>query len=277
VNVIYSDSFSSCYNLAMIETILTTIATLVLGWACGALINYLADVLPYRRRLVTPFCLACQLRQPLRNYFLWPRRCGVCDQTRSKRTWVVELLAALITLWLWNAPPPGVGFWGGLVLLIYFGVVIVIDIEYRLILHPVSMAGAVLGLVIGVWLHGFVGALIGGVVGFGLMYAFYYLGAIFGKWMARRRGMEIEEEALGFGDVNLSGVLGLMLGFPGILTGLIFGIVLGGFFSVFYILFTVVTRRYQAMMAIPYGPFLIGGAIIMLFFSNFLLWLVTPP
>ena len=37
-----------------------------------------------------------------------------------------------------------------------------------------------------------------------------------------------EDVALGFGDVHLSGILGLLLGWPGITGGLFVAIILGG-------------------------------------------------
>jgi leader peptidase (prepilin peptidase) / N-methyltransferase len=247
----------------------------LLGWSLAALINYLSEVLPYRRKLVYPFCLECRLRLPLRNYFLAPRRCPACSKRRSLSTWIFEAVFSLAVVWLWNAPPPSVGFYTGLILLTYFGLVIMIDLKYRLILHPVSIAGAVIGFSIGSIIHGPVSSLIGGAVGFGLMYVFYFVGILFGRWMARRRGVEAEE-ALGFGDVNLSGVLGLVLGWPLIIPGLILAVVVGGIFSVFFMVLMLAARRYNIMMAIPYGPFLILGAILLLFFPEFIVSLINP-
>lgn len=251
------------------------ILVFISGWLVAAFINYLSEVLPYRRKLVHPFCLECRLRLPLVNYFLAPRRCPACERRRSISTWIFEIIFASAVVWLWNAPPPQLGFYLGLVLMTYFGLVIMIDLKYRLILHPVSLVGAALGLAVGSYLHGPVSSLIGGAVGYGLMYALYFVGILFGRWMARRRGVEAEE-ALGFGDVNLSGVLGLVLGWPLIIPGLILAVVVGGIFSVIFLVFMLAARRYSIMMAIPYGPFLIMGAILLLFFPEFIVSLVNP-
>jgi leader peptidase (prepilin peptidase)/N-methyltransferase len=99
------------------------------------------------------------------------------------------------------------------------------------------------------------------------MLLLYYFGDLFARWLARRRGQTLDEVALGFGDVNLSGVLGLMLGWPGIIVGLILAIFLGGIFSLLYLLGKIITRRYRTFMAIPYGPFLVASAILLLFFA----------
>ena len=92
------------------------------------------------------------------------------------------------------------------------------------------------------------------------------LGVLLALGLARWRGESGEEEALGFGDVNLSGVLGLMLGWPVIVLGLVLAILLGGAVSLVYLLLMLVLRRYRRYAAIPYGPFLVAGAVILIFF-----------
>lgn len=236
----------------------------ILGWMCGALVNYLADVLPARRRLSAPFCPGCEQDLNWLNYLLWPRRCPACGRRRGLRTWLVEIGAVGATVWLWYQQPH-LGFWVGLVLLVYFGLVVVIDLEHRLILHPVSLAGAVLGLGVGTWLHGWKSTLLGGLAGFGSMLALFVLGAVLMQIIARLRGRSIDEVALGFGDVNLSGVLGLLLGWPGVFAGLILTILLGGLVSLIYIVYMLIARRYRSFTAIPYGPFMAASAVLLLF------------
>lgn len=235
----------------------------ILGWLGGMLVNYLADVLPTRRRLCAPFCQNCQSDLGWVNALLWPRRCAACGRPRGWRSWLVEAIAVAAATGLW-LKQPRLGFWVSLVLVLYFGLVVVIDLEHRLILHPVSLAGAVLGLGVGIWLHGWKSTLLGGLAGFGSMLALYILGGLFVSLIARLRGRSINEIALGFGDVNLSGVLGLLLGWPGVFAGLMLTILLGGLASLIYIVFMLIARRYQAFSAIPYGPFMAASAVLLL-------------
>lgn len=150
--------------------------------------------------------------------------------------------------------------------------VIIIDLEYRLILHPVSIAGCFLGLGMGVWMHGWTSTLLGGALGFLIMFVLYYIGILLIKKIKKPDNNETSnkeqsfEEALGFGDVNLSGVVGLLLGWPGIVAGITLTIFLAGGFSLLYLIFMMVNKKYHAFMAIPYGPFIIFGAAILLFF-----------
>jgi prepilin signal peptidase PulO-like enzyme (type II secretory pathway) len=250
---------------------LTWILAALLGWLAGVIINYISDVLPSRRQLAKPSCLYCDNRYPWINYFVWPRRCPQCKQSRAWRSWVVELFTILATLWLWQNPPLRIGFAAGYALLIYFGIVIVIDIEHRLILHWVSLFGAVLSLLLGVYIRGWQATLFGGLAGFGIMFSLYFLGILFVRFINRRRMRTSEGEALGFGDVILGGVLGLLLGWPAIVLGLVMAFLLGGIFSLLYLLAMIFFGRYRSFSAIPYGPFLIAGAAGLIFFRQFVL------
>jgi prepilin signal peptidase PulO-like enzyme (type II secretory pathway) len=236
------------------------------GWLLGVLVNYLADVLPLRRKLTRPFCIVCDTDQSWLNSLVWPRRCRACNQRRSIRVWIVEAFFIVASVLISFSPPVNVGYWLGMVVLAYFGVVVLIDLEYRLIMHPVSIFGAALGILVGTLRVGLVRSLIGGVVGFGIMWLIYLLGVLIIKLVNRRRGMKVNDVAFGFGDVNLSGVLGLMLGWPFIVVGLVIAVLIGGVISLIYILGMLVTRRYHAFAALPYGPFLVIGATILIYF-----------
>jgi leader peptidase (prepilin peptidase)/N-methyltransferase len=129
-------------------------------------------------------------------------------------------------------------------------------------------------LLIGILRVGLVRSLIGGAVGFGIMWLIYLLGVLIIKLVNRRRGPTVNDVAFGFGDVNLSGVLGLMLGWPLILVGLVVAVLLGGLVSLIYILVMLVTRKYHAFAALPYGPFLVIGAAILIYFPEMVVALV---
>jgi len=253
---------------------ITYIIAIIVGWLSGIVVNYVADVLPLRRRLTRPFCIQCDTDQTWFTYFIWPRKCPVCSHSRGFRVWVVEGCYIAASILISQYPPEGLGYVFGMVVLVYFGVVVLIDLEYRLIMHPVSLVGAVLGLVVGILRVGWMNAFIGGVAGFGIMWLLYMLGVLIIKLVDRARGRPVNDVALGFGDVNLSGVLGLMLGWPLILVSLIVSILIAGLVSLIYIVIKLITGRYSAFMALPYGPFLVIGAVIFIYFGDLVLKLI---
>ncbi len=253
---------------------ITYILAIIIGWLSGIVVNYVADVLPLRRRLTKPFCIQCDTVQTWRNYLIWPRKCPVCSHSRNLRVWIVEGFYIISSVLIRQNPPEGLGYLMGMIVLAYFGVVVLIDLEYRLIMHPVSLAGAVLGLVVGILRVGWLKALIGGVAGFGIMWLLYMLGVLIIKMIDRARGRPVNDVALGFGDVNLSGVLGLMLGWPLILVSLVVSVLIGGVVSLIYIVIKLITGKYHAFMALPYGPFLVLGAVILIYFRDAVLKLI---
>ena len=97
------------------------------------------------------------------------------------------------------------------------------------------------------------------------MLVFYFLGEFFVKRMAKKRGLSSDEVALGFGDVNLSGILGLLLGWQLIFVCLFFAILVGGLVSLVIIVGMLIAKKYKAFTAIPYAPFLILSAVYFLF------------
>jgi leader peptidase (prepilin peptidase)/N-methyltransferase len=153
-----------------------------------------------------------------------------------------------------------------------FVLVIVIDLEHRLILNVVIYPAwmlALLGSLIHPSPYFYRLALLGGLLGFGLLYLVYLAGELFVKVLSRMRGKPINAVAFGFGDVRLGGFIGLVLGFPGVLTALFVAVLLGGLGGLLYwFVQAVILRRYSLFSAIPYGPFLVIGAMLVMFTSG---------
>jgi leader peptidase (prepilin peptidase)/N-methyltransferase len=240
------------------------IIPILLGWLMGWLVNYLADVLPVTRSFSRPACPDCQTPYHWGQYLFF-HNCTTCGTPRKARPLITQAILTVVPALLWIFPRPGFPFALAFILFMFLSLVFVIDLEHRLILHPVSLVGAVLGLVIGTYLHGLVTTLIGGAVGFGVMLAFYFIGELYVRYMAKKRGITTDEVALGFGDVNFAGILGLLLGWPLITAGLLFAVLTGGLISLFIILGMLIAKKYKAFTAIPYAPFLILSALYLLY------------
>jgi len=263
---------------------ITLLIPAALGWIAGLFVNYASDVLPRTRRFSQPVCQNCEEDYSWSGY-LTMRTCRNCGTRRSLRTWIVQIIFVASFLTFWLTPPKSLGLPLSLIVLTYFGLITVIDFEHRLILHPTSLFGAILGLIAGTYLNsrlnnnglllGFGMSLVGGLIGFGVMFLLYKVGELVARFRTRKMQAagqaDDEEEALGGGDVYLLGVLGLMLGWPFILNVLVFGVLLGGIASIFLLVVILARRKYASealMIFIPYGPYFIFSAIYVLFLQN---------
>lgn len=247
---------------------ITLMPSVILGWIGSLIVNYLSDVLPITRQFSRPHCTNCQSDLDLRFYLI-NKPCQNCGTKASPRHWIVYMLGPILAGVIYFFPPPNLGLWGGILWLILFGLIIVIDLEHRLILHPVSLTCGILGIVFGSINHGFLNTILGGAAGFGIMLVFYLFGDLFIKFISRRRGEVIDEVALGFGDVNLAGVIGFLLGWPGVMAGVFLAIVLGGAISGVFLIIQLFRKKYEAFQALPYGPFLVISVVLLLYFSKF--------
>ena len=128
-----------------------------------------------------------------------------------------------------------------------------VDLKHRLILNKVVLPAIPVAVVLfpltplgQSWGIGeaYLRSLSGAGLGFGIMLLIY---------IASRGGT-------GAGDVKLAGLLGAILGFPQIAAGLPLGFVLGGVVGIFALIFRLKGRK----EAIPFGPALVLGTILVL-------------
>lgn len=236
----------------------------VVGLLVGGVINLLADDLPQRVRPQRPRCIQCRYQYGPAGWLAWGRRlflggqCPQCGLATRRRALLVEIVTPLLfaTLPLFLQQPADL-FFGALYVAILI-LVIVTDVEHRLILHAVTFPGTLLALAGSFFITGnsIVLALLGAAIGFGVFFAFYWIGRfLFGPG------------ALGFGDVTLSTMLGAMVGFPYVIFALIIGVLLGGFFS----LLLIVSRRLKMSSYTAYGPYLAAAGILVIIWGEPLL------
>jgi len=243
------------------------ILVVVIGAICGVIINYFADVLPIYRKPGPPVCPNCAKRFTAYNYLI-SFRCKNCGQGVSVRTVFVHICSITAALLFWFFPYQNFSFWWTIPVIIFLGVILVIDIEYRVVLIQTSVFGLILMFVLGLFnqgfsLQGLIITLLGGAAGFMIMIGFYYLGILFSRIMSRIRQQDIEEVALGFGDVYVSAMLGFLIGWPVIVSSIFLAIVISGVFSFLFLITLSILKKYKSFSAIPYTPFLIIGALIL--------------
>jgi leader peptidase (prepilin peptidase)/N-methyltransferase len=243
------------------------------GLGAGALINILADVLP-REELKWELagCPKCGRRLPGRWLlpvlgFAWlGGRCPACGEALPRRhLWVAVAapLALLLVVWRVAAQPPGAlplaGLFAlyGLVTLVLL-LIFVIDLEHHLILDVVTYPAIVALVVLGVvFNHRLLFLMVvGGVIAGGLFALFYGLAYLI-----------YHTDALGLGDVKLAVFLGVLTGWPVVLTALLYGTLAGAATG----MVLMMTQRADRQTMIPLGTGLSAGAFLALLFTP-LLW-----
>lgn len=258
----------------------------VLGAVVGSFLNVCICRMPEGESVVSPpsHCPKCDYRIrwydniPILSYLLLRGKCRGCQASISLTYPMVELLNALITLALFlrvlpprllaEAPPEivlrlGVVF---AVLFVFCSALVVvtfIDLEHQVIPDSITLPGIVIGFIASFFIPqlGWVNSLIGIVAGGGslLLIAYGY------ELVAKKEGM-------GGGDVKLLAMMGAFLGWKAIIFIIFTASLIGSVIGVGVML----AKKKDASLAIPFGPFLAGGAILYIFCGKRIIhWYLT--
>jgi leader peptidase (prepilin peptidase)/N-methyltransferase len=162
-------------------------------------------------------------------------------------------------------------------LLMYFvfmtllSLITIIDIEHRLILFVVMIPAIILALLDSILFSqvgpNFRDALAGAGTGFGIFFLMYLGGFAFNYFMAKIQNRPLPT-AFGYGDVMLITFSGALLGFADVLVALSITIFLGAIGATLYLFGKRLAGGYSAFSAIPYGPYIVAGTIIMLLYAE---------
>ena len=228
----------------------------ILGTAFGSLLNVVIDRLPAGKSLAYPpsSCDACQRRLswpdlfPVFSYLILRGRCRHCRAKIPQRVFWVELGTGLLVAflfwhfgWHWMLP----------VAIVYSSVLIaiaMIDLNHQLILNKIVYPVSIIALIVNLFvpdifsIHNFLFGLLGAAVGFLIL----FLPAI------------IIRKGMGWGDVKMAGMIGLMVGFPNVIVAVFGGIILGGLVAIILLASRQKTRK----EGIPFGPYLSLATIV---------------
>jgi leader peptidase (prepilin peptidase)/N-methyltransferase len=241
----------------------------VLGLVMGSFLNVVIARLPAGRSVVWPGSACPECGQairwfdnvPLVSWLLLLRgRCRACRKPISVRYPVVEFLTALLFYAMFRK----IGwesrlFFRDLPFVSLAVAITFIDLDLRIIPDRLSLPGIVLGLGSSFFVGALGDSLAGAALGFlgfyGLSWGFYQLTGRVG---------------LGGGDIKLLAMIGAFIGVQGVLTTILVSSILG---TVIGLIWGLATRQGQLMrVSIPYGPFLLLGALADYFLRD-LLWL----
>ena len=226
----------------------------ILGLAVGSFVNVLIDRLPKGQSVVWGRSRCDFCKKTLRWYELIPivsfvMQKGRCRRCRKKISWqypIVEVVTAVGFVLLLQGQAfdahQGLALGGAWLIFSSLLVMFVADLKYQIIPDSMIIVGiiGVLGVIGILWENILTGA--GAAAFFLLLY-----------FITRGRGM-------GLGDVKLAFLLGLLLGYPGIIVGLYAAFLTGAGVGVIL----MIAKRKTWKSRVAFGPFLILGAVITL-------------
>lgn len=270
-----------------------------LGTILGSFVKVLADrSLSKRSFRGRSYCISCKHKLawydllPIISYLTLGGKCRYCSDKIGEEYLLVEIVTGVLVGFLfWQSSPQfSLIFVFELIIKIFFISILVAlfltDFKKMLIPDRIILPGFILGVI---------GNL--SLVIFKVSYLFFYLSQnTVGKYLLppysdyfRRHTLMIIEpflysivmavliggfflsliiltkgKGMGGGDVKLGAFIGLMLGFPNALLALVLSFTLGAVFSLILIL----TGRKHFGQTIAFGPFLVIGALIALFWGN---------
>lgn len=227
------------------------------GLIIGSFLNVCIHRIPAEESIVWPGsrCPSCRSairwhdNLPVLSYLALGGRCRDCSTRIPLRYPAVELLTAISFAVIWSRgfPPPIATLY--CVLAACYIVISFIDIDHKIIPDVITIpslwVAPLVAVVVGqISLRE---SLIGIAVGGGVLWA---IAAGYEKIR--------KQEGMGFGDVKLLAMVGGFQGWEASLFSLIIGSILGTVVGVSL----MIARRGRLDMEIPFGPFIIAGAVL---------------
>jgi leader peptidase (prepilin peptidase)/N-methyltransferase len=235
----------------------------VLGALIGSFLNVCIYRLPRGESILWPgsHCPSCGAaiswsdNVPVLSYLWLVGRCRHCRSSIAIRYPLIEAANAagyVLILWAFGVT------WTTVLYCILFSALLVVtgtDLTHKIIPNIVTVPGIVLGLIgaATVLPVGPVNALLGVVVGGGILWALAWASPyLFGK------------EGMGGGDIKLLAMIGAFLGWKPALLTIMIGSLTGSVIGIALIAFRFMKRDEY----IPFGPFLVFGAVVSMFFAQ---------
>jgi len=247
----------------------------ILGLLVGSFLNVVIWRVPRGESIVTPpsHCPSCDTpirpydNIPVVSWLLLRGKCRSCGAHISARYPFVEALTGVLFVLMgvrfgldWALPPY-------LVLVAFLVALSFIDLDTKTLPRKLIYLNALIGaplLVLAALVNDDADKIWRAAVGAAIAFAFFLLLHL------------ISPRSMGFGDVRLSGLLGLYLGWLSVLhvpLGLFLGFIFGAVVGIALMVFGSAGRK----TAVPFGPFLAAGTIVAILLGQPLidLWLPT--
>ena len=238
----------------------------IIGLFFGSFFGVLIDRLPKGKDVVTDrsICDFCKKEIkwydliPVVSFILLKGKCRFCKKSLSYSYPLLELLTGFLFAFSYMVffNLGLIAFIYNLIILSVFFITFFMDLKYGIIADKIIFPASVLVILYSAFFakNIFINNLLSGIFTFlfffGISYIFYLV---------------TKKDGMGGGDIKLSFLLGLYLGFPRILVALYIAFLTGAFISIILILWR--KKRFQKD-SLPFGPFLIISSVISLFLGD---------
>ena len=244
---------------------------IIFGLLIGSFLNVVIYRLPLEQSIVSPgsHCPGCKAEVkwfqniPLFSYLFLRGKCGNCKVRIPWRYPLVEFLTAFL---FWASykgfDPTALAIISQLRIWIFVSICVAvafIDYDHRIIPDELSLGGWAVGALTAYWdfRNGMGHLMLASLGGFG----FFFLFAVIYEKATGRVG-------LGGGDIKFMGTIGIFLGLGGIWASLMISSIVGSIVGIGIAWLRKKPGQENVMRtAIPYGPFLVFGALVELYFE----------
>jgi len=260
--------------------ILFNLIIFIFGTIIGSFLNVLIYRIPRGIGFVKgrSFCPKCKKQIkwfdniPLFSFVILGGKCRNCKKSISLRYPLIEFITGILTVLIINNQLSIIKQYSiinfqtffdfGSSLLVVYGLVVIFFIDLEHFIIPDEIVFPLIGISLLNNLYRFrlasSAARLAGMTGINILIATNILPAILSFLFFYFLYLITKHKGMGFGDVKLAFLMGLLLGYPGIVLALYISFLTGAFFGVILIL----RKKAKAKSKVPFGPFLSGAAII---------------
>ena len=240
---------------------------IILGGLWGSFANVCIYRLPLDKGVVSgrSYCPKCKKQItwkdniPIISYLLLSGKCRKCKKPISSQYALVELLSILfftIIYFLYGITLTTILL---MILSLSFIIIFFIDLKHFIIPNEITFSMMALGFIksfdpnLNSLFPNYINSLIGGLLGYGIIWSIIY----FYKQVRKKEGM-------GLGDAKLFGVIGFWFGWLAIP----FVIFISSVIALLSVVPSLLKNSRTMSSQIPFGPYIIIGTLIYLFFEN---------
>ena len=238
-----------------------------LGCIWGSFSNVCIHRIPADKSVIftRSFCPNCKKtikwsdNIPLVSFLLLKRKCRNCDYKISFQYFIVELITAISFTIIYYFYGISITSLLLIILSVFFVIIFFIDLKHFIIPNEITFSMMALGFLksfdpnLNSIFPNYINSLIGGLLGYGIIWSIIY----FYKQVRKKEGM-------GLGDAKLFGVIGFWFGWIAVP----FVIFISSVIALLSVVPSLLKNSRTMSSQIPFGPYIIIGTLIYLFFEN---------